>query len=308
MPAQALRARRAAFRDELIRSRYLVPLGSGGLYALAGAFEDIVTGIGVRVTEEGRRAHGDRAAVLRFPPVFPAEDFDRTDYIAAFPHLSGLVNTFGGGEEQHRELLLDREAGLAWDSHLAPSGIALVSAACHPCYAGLAGALPEQGALLDVYGSCFRREPAADPARMQSFRMREFVAVGRAEQAAAHQASWIPRAQGVLSDLGLDAATAPASDPFFGRTGRMLAAHQLAENKKTELVVHLYGADQPPTAVASCNNHTDHFGVNFSISASDGTPAHSACVGFGMERIALGLLKTHGFDRAAWPASAKAWL
>jgi hypothetical protein len=55
----------------------------------------------------------------------------------------------------------------------------------------------------------------------------------------------------------------------------------------------------------SCNCHRDHFGLNFGITSADGEVAHSACVGFGMERIALGLLKHHGLDVNGWPASLR---
>ena len=38
---------------------------------------------------------------------------------------------------------------------------------------------------------------------------------------------------------------------------------------------------------------------------ADGKYAHSACIGFGLERIALALFKTHGFDPDQWPSSVK---
>ena len=33
--------------------------------------------------------------------------------------------------------------------------------------------------------------------------------------------------------------------------------------------------------------------------------AHSACVGFGLERIALALFRKHGFDPDRWPHDVK---
>ena len=39
---------------------------------------------------------------------------------------------------------------------------------------------------------------------------------------------------------------------------------------------------------------------------ADGDVAHSACVGFGMERIALAMLRTHGMDPSRWPSAVKA--
>jgi hypothetical protein len=33
--------------------------------------------------------------------------------------------------------------------------------------------------------------------------------------------------------------------------------------------------------------------------------AHTACLGFGLERIVIALFKTHGFDPADWPEAIR---
>ena len=63
-------------------------------------------------------------------------------------------------------------------------------------------------------------------------------------------------------------------------------------------------ADQP-TAIASSNCHADHLGGAFHITLADGSVAHSACVGFGMERIVLALFAAHGTDLGSWPAGVR---
>ena len=62
---------------------------------------------------------------------------------------------------------------------------------------------------------------------------------------------------------------------------------------------------EKPTAISSCNYHLDTFGVAFDIKTGDGNPAHSACVGFGLERIALALFKTHGLRLSGWPREVR---
>lgn len=301
-PSELDRAR-ARFRDSLLDAGLLVSTGIDGLYGRSGDFEDIIDGIDRLATAAGVAAHTAQGMQrVRFPAVFPRPSFEKTDYIASFPNLTGAISTFTGGNKEHRALLADRDAGQPWDGHLTSAGTMLVSAACHPLYSTLSGEIPQEGLVRDIYGSCFRHEPAVDPARMQAFRMHEFVYVGNPEGAAAHRDSWVDRALGVLGDLGLDAQPVPANDPFFGRAGRMLAANQLEENLKTELVVRLYGDLDDGTAVVSCNCHREHFGENFNITTTDGETAHSACVGFGMERIALAMLSTHGLDVSGWPS------
>ncbi|MGV0735341.1 amino acid--[acyl-carrier-protein] ligase [Mycobacterium syngnathidarum] len=300
-----LESARRQFRDELVATGLLVPMGIDGLYGRGAVFEDIVDGVDYAVRRKGTEVYGDRAKVLRFPPVFPRDQFEKTDYIASFPDLTGAISTFTGGNAEHRALLADRDAGLPWDGHLNSAGTMLVSAACHPSYATLPSNLPDGGVLMDIYGYCFRHEPSIDPARMQAFRMHEYVLVGTPEQAQTHRDSWVDHGMAVLTALGLDARPAPANDPFFGRVGKMLAANQREEELKTELLVRLYGDLHDGTAVVSANCHRDHFGQTFNLRTTDGGVAHSACVGFGMERIALGLLRTHGLDPSSWPGRVR---
>ena len=83
-----------------------------------------------------------------------------------------------------------------------------------------------------------------------------------------------------------------------------MAATQKEQTLKFELVAAV-ATPEKPTAITSCNCHLDHFGRNFGIRTADGEVAHSACIGFGLERIALALFKTHGFDPAKWPSEVK---
>lgn len=303
--AGLLDSARQQFRDELIDAGLLVPMGLDGLYGRDAVFEDIIDGIDRVVRRKGSKVHGDRATRLRFPPVYSRAAFERTAYIASFPNLTGAVSTFTGDSKGHRALLADRDAGLPWDGHLSPAGTMLVSSACHPSYATLPKTAPAQGHLLDIYGYCFRHEPDIDPARMQAFRMHEYVVVGADTQAQDFRDSWIGHSMAVLEELGLNARPTPANDPFFGRGGAILAANQRDEGLKVELVVRLYGDLDDGTAVVSANCHREHFGQTFGLSAADGNVAHSACVGFGMERIALAMLRTHGIDPTAWSADLR---
>ena len=108
--------------------------------------------------------------------------------------------------------------------------------------------------------------------------------------AGAHRDLWIRRAQEMLKALQLPAEAVVANDPFFGRGGRMLAASQREQALKFELVVPITSVDHP-TACASCNHHQDTFERAFEIRDARGSLAHSACVGFGLERIVLALFK-----------------
>ncbi len=107
-----------------------------------------------------------------------------------------------------------------------------------------------------------------------------------------------------MGQLGLDVAPEVANDPFFGRAGRMLATNQKQSTLKYEVVATV-ASDERKTAIVSCNCHQDHLTVPFEVSTADGEVAHSACVGFGLERIVLALFSAHGTDLGDWPREVR---
>jgi seryl-tRNA synthetase len=290
-------AERASFRAELLGSGLLVSGGVDGLYQRSGAFERIVRGI---ESLASRTADGEGGSQYFFPPVMARETFERTDYLRSFPDLVGAIEVFRGGDAEHADLLFATGREDDWTRFLTPADVALCAAACHPLYPTLTGTLPVGGSRFEVQGYCFRHEPSIDPARMQSFRQHEFVYVGEPDAAVEHRDRWLARAVDLLSGLGLEVRVEEANDPFFGRAGRMLAAHQRATALKFEITCHVSSQDAR-TAITSANCHESHFGDAFEIFTAEGAPAHSSCIGFGLERIALALLRRHGTDVNLWP-------
>lgn len=294
----------AAFRRELVAAGILAGTSVDGLYLRSATFERIARGIESMVS---RAAPQGYAPLQYFPPLMPRDDFIKTDYLRSFPDLTGSIDTFTGDDQAHIQLLRMAESGEDWTAALTPAEVMLCSAACHPLYAGLAGTVPEGGRRFEVQGYCFRHEPSLDPCRMQSFRQHEFVVVGTPEDAQAHRDTWLERGLALLAGLGLPVEQVLANDPFFGRAGRMLAVNQKSGALKFEIVCPV-SSDANPTAITSANYHLDHFGLPFDIRLPGGEPAHSACIGFGLERITLALLRTHGMRPNAWPDGVRSRL
>jgi seryl-tRNA synthetase len=184
--------------------------------------------------------------------------------------------------------------------------LALMPAACYPVYPAIAakGRLAPGGVFVDAGGAwVFRHEPSHDPARRQMFHQHELVRIAEPEAVLEWRDEWAQRGLELLRALGLDASLDNANDPFFGRRGRMLASNQREERLKLELLVQIAGPE--PTALASFNHHREHFGSTYGIELADGGTAHTACLGFGHERIVLALLRTHGLDTGSWPDEVK---
>lgn len=292
---------RGDFRDQLFAHGLLVETGVDGLYGRSFVFEDVIACFDRLISTF---ADGDRAEVLRFPPGMNRAFFEKSGYLESFPQLAGTVHAFAGSERDHAALLARLEADEDWTAGQTATDVVLTPAACYPLYPTVArqGRLPPGGRLFDLQSYCFRREPSRDPARMQMFRMREYVRLASPAEVTDFRALWLARGQRLVEQLELPFKVDVANDPFFGRAGKMLANNQRDQKLKFELLVPIESSERP-TACLSFNYHQDHFGTLWGIATHDGETAHTACVGFGMERMALALFKHHGCDTAAWPAS-----
>jgi seryl-tRNA synthetase len=292
----------SAFLTELVGAGLVIESAVPGVYGFNGVYIDIRDRMAALVT---RLAEDDRPETLRFPPLLPKKTLEDTGYLNNFPHLGACVFGFRGSEQDAGELACAAEHHEVWP-HQAQTDLVLTPAACYPVYPaiGKRGPLPRGGVCIDAGpGLVFRNEPSGDPARLQMFHQRELVRLGEPETVAAWRDKWRDRAIEIFSLLGLDARFDVASDPFFGRTGRMLKMSQREQALKFEVLVPI--ASPEPTAVASFNYHREHFTSIHHIVMEDGGEAHTACLGFGLERCTLALLRKHGLDPEVWPADVR---
>jgi len=294
----------AAFHAGLVEHGFVIPTGVKGGDGRTAKFEDVLERFDALVMRE---AAGDGAEPLHFPPIVARALIERLGYLGNFPQLAGSIHSFFGDERQARELAAKAEAGERWEHLLEPAETMLLPAACYPVYPTFSGLLPEGGRLVTVRNWCYRHEPSDEPTRLQSFRMREFIRCGAPDEVQAWRDAWLERGLALLRSLDLPAQSDVAHDPFFGRAGRMMAASQRDQRLKFEIVVPVISRERP-TAVCSFNWHQEHFTGTFGIRRHDGATAHTACLGFGLERVTLALIKTHGFELDAWPAGVRARL
>lgn len=279
------------------------PMGADGIYARTALYEDVVGRLAALI--DRHREPGTE--VLRFPPVMSRAQVEKSGYLGSFPNLLGCVCGLHGSEKEVDAAVRRFDAGGDWTGSLSPSDLVLAPAACYPVYpiAAARGTVPAQGWLFDVAADCFRREPSRRLDRLQSFRMREYVCIGTPDHVSAFRERWIVRAQEIARYLGLDFTVDGANDPFFGRVGQMKAVSQRHQQLKFELLVPLRFEDDSPTACMSFNYHRDHFGLVWDIRTASGEPAHTACVAFGMDRLAVALFQVHGTDADKWPVPVR---
>ena len=286
-----------------LKEALFLATGVDGVYARTGLYEGVVEGLAALLSAY-RPAE---AEVLRFPPVMSRAQLERHGYLKSFPNLLGAVSCLCG-DERHIRGVVQRfvEGGEPWTEALQPTDLVLAPAACYPVYplAAARGPVPASGLTFDVAADCFRREPSSDVDRFQSFRMREYVRIGTEAQVQAFRGEWVECATGIADMLGLSYRIELANDPFFGRGGQIVALAQREQALKYEMLVPVRSAEAP-TACMSFNYHQDHFGTAWDLRLADGAPAHTGCVAFGMDRLAVAMFATHGTDLDAWPAGVR---
>lgn len=289
-------------RLEAITSTILQPTAALGVQGRTAVYEEVIDGLTALITSH----RPDGTEVLRFPPVMSRALLEKSGYLKSFPHLLGCVSSMTGTESKIRSLVEGKAAGQEWVDALVATDLVLTPAACYQVYPIIAarGDVPLTGVLVDVESFCFRRETSSELGRMQAFRMREYVCIGAPETALAFRESWKAKAEQLANRLGLPFTLAPASDPFFGRAGKLMAVNQVEQALKFELLVPV-NSQEAPTACMSFNYHQDHFGTTWGLRTDDGAVAHTACSAFGLDRLTIALFATHGLDLEAWPSGVR---
>jgi seryl-tRNA synthetase len=287
--------------EGLIAHGLIVPTAQAGTFGRGAVFEDVLERFNGLVSKLSK---DDGAEFYTFPPVIDRGILEKVHYMDSFPHLCGSIHSFFGNGLDALKLAERVNSGEPWGDLLGQTGVVLNPAACYPVYPTFTGTVPAEGRLVTMLNWVYRHEPSHEPTRMQSFRVREFVRVGTPDQVIAWRDMWLDRGVKLLTSLGLPAKPDVAADPFFGRGGKILAMNQKEAKLKFEVLVPVI-SEADPTAVCSFNYHQTHFGDTFEIKTPDGNPAHTACLGFGLERLTMALFKHHGFKVENWPADVR---
>jgi len=290
-----------ALYDDLVKHKLIIPVGVPGIFGRGAVFEDVLRRFDALIS---KIAAADGAEVMAFPPTLDRKVFEKSEFLDSFPQLAGSVFSFTGTEREHAQLRDAVHGGSPWAEWQTMTDVVLTPAACYPVYPSFTGTIPAQGHLVDMQNWVFRHEPSPEPTRMQAFRVREFVRVGTPDVVVAWRDMWLERGVQLLQGLCLPAKSDVASDPFFGRGGRMLAGNQREQKLKFEVLIPVISQEKP-TACCSFNYHQEHFGKLFDIKTPDGAVAQTACLGFGLERCVMALFKTHGMVPSAWPVAVR---
>lgn len=255
------------------------------------------------------RAIADRMAAVphQFPALIGADVMDRCRYLRSFPSALTMVSHL----REDLGAIRDFAAKAAWDgerlvcepNHLSAIQCLLAPSVCFHYYAWLRDRALDSSCVTAI-GKCFRYESRnmAGLERLWDFTMREIIFVGAGRHVLEQRQRAVDETVALLDRWGLAYEIRSATDPFFIEDYASMAAFQLAFELKFEVLAPLPYRGQD-LAIGSFNYHQDFFGRSFNITARDGTPIHTGCVGFGLERVALAFLAQHGIVPGKWPAA-----
>jgi len=248
------------------------------------------------------------ARPYRFPTLVPAKNLARVNYFRAFPHSLtfvthlrsdlDVINHFAehAACDEHGVLHTPEGAYAEVETLLSP-------AVCYHLYFSLADSvLPAENVTATAVGNCFRYESSNlnSLERLWNFTMREVIFVGAKDFVLENREIARRRMAKIFAEIGLAYRVESANDPFFVGEFRKQAAFQSAFDLKFEIRARLPFKDDT-LAVGSYNYHQDFFGRRLNITLPDGSPAHTGCVAFGLERMAFAFLAQFGLDESRWP-------
>jgi seryl-tRNA synthetase len=247
------------------------------------------------------------AQPYRFPTLMSAHFLERVNYFQSFPHSL----TFATHLREDLDIISEFAASASCDEHglnspaesFSPIKALLSPATCYHLYFSLADStLPVDRMVATATGNCFRYESnnLTSLERLWNFTMQEVILVGSKDFVLEHRELGRKHMQKEFEQLGLAYRVESANDPFFVGEFRKQAAFQSAFQLKFEIRAPLPFNDST-LAIGSYNYHQDFFGRNLDINLPNGSPIHTGCIAFGLERVVYAFLARNGFDPANWP-------
>lgn len=276
-----------------------------GLHSYAGIAGKLFRAIGELFLREARMLGAEE---FQFPALIRSDTLLKTGYIRGFPqhcHFVSHLDCCPSNLRAFRSDIDGRTDSIAFDiqrRQVAPE-YALAPNVCYHCYEHFAGQrLPDNGHILVTAAqSCFRHEGRATEGlrRLREFTMREIICIGDEDSVLTQREKLLTLMKRLMDRLDLQGVIKSASDPFFCDDYDAKRMFQMGFGLKHEMCVSMPG--EPSLAIASINYHQDYFGRAFKIVTQSGEPAHSCCVGFGLDRWCAAIFAQHGIDIEAWP-------
>ncbi|MGC4813666.1 hypothetical protein ACLQ29_24315 [Micromonospora sp. DT228] len=289
---------------ELVKRGVVYEMGEGAI-ATAAAFTDVLEALDRQLSSIATDHF--QAVEYRYPTLIKTSALRLGNYLRSFPQLIMYAGRLTSDLENYRRFLDEIDEGADADRlltrHGEHSGYCLPPTMCFHTYHQLSGTtLADDDSVITSRGQSFRFESRYQRSleRLWDFTIREIVFLGDEHAVTQRRERFLHEAGELVADLGLAGLVESADDPFFG--DREVARRGLAQRlRRLKYELRLPAEDGRTMSAASFNLHGTMFGEAYDIRLPSGQKAHTACVGFGLERFTFALFCQHGADPAAWP-------
>lgn len=248
-----------------------------------------------------------------YPALVDAETLHKCGYLDSHPNavtfVGNMIEDFDAIEDFRRANSCSEGALLPPHEHVHVDGMCLNPAACFPCYPTLTGKKLDAGESYSWLGRVFRYESRniSGLDRLYEFNVRELVFVGTEDYTRQCREKALQIIEQLVRYFDLDAVVQTATDPFFATVSAAKKFWQQAQEVKNEVLIPVAKADGTTKLLAcgSINLHGNFFGTRFEITDPDEEPAHTGCVGIGIERWVLACFSQHGIEPDRWPKDVR---
>ena len=286
--------------DDMLEKKYVIK-ASDGAYAYSGLFLTVFNYFNNKIDEMILNLFPD-AQKTEMPTLIPLSVYEKGRYFENFPHHIMFQTTLDNDLQVLDEFAKNgTKDGAIFKRMITPTNV-LRHAACAPVYAFLGNSKLDSAKPLAmiVSGKCYRNEGnnVFELARLKEFYMKEVVFVGTPEQTAACLEKSRTIWDQMIELFGINCRIETANDSFFASSYKKLKIFQLMGDSKQEFRMYQPGSGTY-CAVSSANAHRTHFSKEYNITNDKGY-CYTACLAFGVERLAYSLLCQTGLDVSKW--------
>jgi seryl-tRNA synthetase len=247
------------------------------------------------------------AVEYQYPTLINTDALYRTGYPVSFPHFLMAVSRLHADIDSYeaflRQLTSSRDLASTLSAHSRHAEYMLPPTMCFHTYHHFRQRRlsSDTGIVVTSRGKSFRYESRYRRGleRLWDFTIREIVFLGSREQVIEQRQSFLAATTDLISQLGLGGYVQVANDSFSGEQTAAQILSQRLLHLKYEL--RLPVTDGRTVAAGSFNLHGTTFSEPFGIEVTEGRLAHTACVGFGLERFTYAFICQHGADPTRWP-------
>lgn len=282
---------------ELIDRGWVVPF-SNGLVGVGPDFSRLMGIFDSLIVQWGK---DQGASEFCYPDMIDIESLHKCNYLQHFPSTLFFTSTIkeGNAELQRFRSRLSENRQEIPAEHLASARYVNKSAVCLHVYKQLENKTIDLQAptVITCLGKCHRNESinVDKLERLFNFSMREVVFVGTEEYVLKMRDTFMELSRKLMQRLGLTSNIKTSNDMFFTAEYEQKALLQEKLKLKYELNISL-PYDKKEISVGSFNYHRNYFADAFRIKSKDGQVVHTACVGFGLERLVYAYLSQVGLD------------